>query len=166
MVGQIICNISNLYRVKYGDKYIECTARGKFKNENLKPLVGDKVIFDKEKKLIIELLPRKNELLRPPICNIDQALIVMSAKEPNFDLYLLDKMISIINYNNINTIICITKLDLLSSEEGNKMDEYIKYYQKLGYEVLTNEQTEKIHSLLKNKITVLTGQSGVGKSTL
>ena len=113
MVGQIIRNISNLYTVKYENNYIECNARGKFKNKNLKPLVGDKVIFDKEKKLITELLPRKNELLRPPICNVDQALIVISVKEPNLDKYLLDKMISIISNEGINIIICFTKLDLL-----------------------------------------------------
>ncbi|MDD2469375.1 MAG: GTPase RsgA, partial [Bacilli bacterium] len=96
MQGQIIGNISDLYKVKYKDGYVNCKARGKFKNKNLRPVVGDKVIFDLDKQVITELLPRKNELIRPSICNIDQALIVMSAIEPKFDSYLLDKMISII----------------------------------------------------------------------
>ncbi|HHX16409.1 MAG TPA: ribosome small subunit-dependent GTPase A [Mollicutes bacterium] len=166
MVGQIIRNISNLYTVKYENNYIECNARGKFKNKNLKPLVGDKVIFDKEKKLITELLPRKNELLRPPICNVDQALIVISVKEPNLDKYLLDKMISIISNEGINIIICFTKLDLLEGLKKDEINEYIKYYKQIGYDVVTNNQTEELHRLLKNKITVLAGQSGVGKSSL
>lgn len=166
MVGQIISNISDLYRVKYDDKYIDCKARGKFKNEKLKPLVGDKVIFDVDKKIIEELLPRKNELVRPPICNIDQALIVMSFKEPSLDLYLLDKMISIISFNNIDIIICFTKLDLLSNEENDEMSKYIEYYQNIGYKVVCNNKINELITLLKGKITVVTGQSGVGKSSL
>ena len=138
MKGQIIGNISDLYKVKYNAGYINCKARGKFKNEKLKPLVGDKVIVDVEKKLITELLPRKNELVRPPICNVDQALVIISVKEPNLDLYLLDKMISIINFNNIDVIICFTKLDLLNEEETLSINKYMDYYRKIGYTVLTN----------------------------
>lgn len=166
MIGQIIGNISDLYKVKYDGGYINCKARGKFKNQNIKPLVGDKVIFDMKQSIIDEILPRKNELLRPPICNIDQALIIMSAKEPNYDLYLLDKMISIIEYNNIDVIICFTKLDLLDKEEAKEIDNYIKYYQSIGYKVVKNTELKKIYQLLKDKITTVTGQSGVGKSTL
>jgi ribosome biogenesis GTPase len=164
--GQIIGNISDLYKVKYVDGYINCKARGKFKNDNLKPLVGDNVIFDFDKKIITELLPRNNELVRPPICNIDQALIVMSVKEPRLDLNLLDKMISIISYNNIDIVICFTKLDLLEQDEIDSIEEYIKYYKKIGYKVVTNNQLDEVYEILKNKITAVTGQSGVGKSSL
>lgn len=166
MKGQIIGNISDLYKVKYADGYVNCKARGKFKNLNLKPLVGDKVIFDLDKQIIDQLLPRKNELLRPPICNIDQALIVMSAKEPNFDIYLLDKMISIINFNNIKAVICFTKLDLLDKKEIKIIDAYINYYRKIGYTVIKNTQIKELYEMLKDKITAVTGQSGVGKSSL
>lgn len=166
MKGQIIGNISDLYKVKYNAGYINCKARGKFKNEKLKPLVGDKVIVDVEKKLITELLPRKNELVRPPICNVDQALVIISVKEPNLDLYLLDKMISIINFNNIDVIICFTKLDLLNEEETLSINKYMDYYRKIGYTVLTNLDKSMLYEQLKNKITVVAGQSGVGKSSL
>lgn len=166
MTGQIIGNISDLYYIKYESGYINCKARGKFRNQNLKPIVGDKVIFDIDKELIMELLPRKNELVRPPICNIDQALIVMSAKEPNFDIYLLDKMINIITYNNIDVVICFTKLDLLDEKETLFINGYIDYYRKIGYKVFSNTQTDDLYEILKNKITAVTGQSGVGKSSL
>jgi ribosome biogenesis GTPase len=166
MIGQIICNISDLYKVKYEGSYIDCKARGNFKNKQLKPLVGDRVIIDVDKKLITELLPRDNELLRPPICNVDQALIVVSVKDPNLDLYLLDKLISIITYNNIDIIICFTKLDLLNSDEEKIIDSYMTYYKNIGYKAIKNTQIDKLKDLLKNKVTVLTGQSGVGKSSL
>ncbi|MFA5408779.1 MAG: ribosome small subunit-dependent GTPase A [Bacilli bacterium] len=166
MRGQIIGNISDLYKVKYEDSYINCKARGKFRNQNIKPLVGDKVIFNIREKIITELLPRKNELVRPPICNVDQALIVMSVKEPNLDLYLLDKMISIISFNNIDIIICLTKLDLLSDNEQDTISEYISYYRGLGYNIINNNEVDRLKDLLKDKITVVTGQSGVGKSSL
>lgn len=166
MQGQIIGNISDLYKVKYKDGYVNCKARGKFKNKNLRPVVGDKVIFDLDKQVITELLPRKNELIRPSICNIDQALIVMSAIEPKFDSYLLDKMISIITFNKIDIIVCFTKLDLLDEEQLKNINNYINYYQKIGYIVISNTQIDDLHNLLKNKITAVTGQSGVGKSSL
>lgn len=166
MQGQIIGNKSNLYKVKYEDNYILCKARGKFKNENLKPLVGDRVLFDIDKQMIMTLLPRKNELIRPPICNVDQALIVMSVKEPSFDDYLLDKMINIIHYHKIDVIICLTKLDLLNQNERETIDTYIDYYCSLGYSVVINTDLDKLKALLKNKVTTVTGQSGVGKSSL
>lgn len=166
MQGQIIGNKSDLYKVKYDDNYILCKARGKFKNENLKPLVGDRVLFDIDKKMIMTLLPRKNELIRPPICNIDQALIVMSVKEPSFDDYLLDKMINIIHYHKIDVTICLTKLDLLKPNERKEINNYIDYYRFIGYTVITNTEVDKLKAILKNKITAVTGQSGVGKSSL
>lgn len=166
MVGQIIGNISDLYKVKYEHGYVNCKARGLFKNKNIKPLVGDKVTIDVQKELITEILPRKNELVRPPICNVDQALIVISVKEPNLDLYLLDKMISIVSFNAIDVIICFSKLDLLNDEEREHINKCIAYYQKIGYKVFENTQIDELYKLLKNKITVVTGQSGVGKSSI
>lgn len=166
MIGKIINNISDIYKVKYEKGCVECKARGKFKNDGIKPLVGDTVIFDIEKKIINEIRPRKNELVRPPISNVDQALIVISAKEPNLDLYLLDKMISIITFNNIDIIICFSKLDLLLKNEIQEIERYIKYYESIGYKVVKNTQIKELRKLLSNKTTVITGQSGVGKSTL
>lgn len=166
MKGQIVKIISNHYTVAInGQKYV-CKAIGKFRNQNIKPLVGDIVKIDLDKKVITEVKPRRNELVRPSIANVDQALIVTSVKEPNFNTNLLDKLLIIIEYNNIRPIICFTKLDLLTKDELRKIKEYINYYRKIGYKVYLNNELETIKPIFKNKITVVTGQSGVGKSTL
>ena len=163
MNGLIIKNISDLYRVKSEDGYYDCKAKGLFRKKNITPTVGDKVIFDKDKKIITDILERKNILVRPPIANIDQAIIVMSTINPSFSTYLVDKLLNIIEFNNIKPIICLSKLDLRNNDE---IDRHIKYYRNIGYTVILNTETENIKKLLRNKITVLTGQSGVGKSTL
>lgn len=166
MEGIIIKNISNDYLVATKDKNYTCKARGKFRKDKIKPLVGDKVIFDSTTNYIKEIKPRKNYLIRPNVSNIDQALIVTSVKNPNFDSNLLDKLLTIISYNNIEPIICFTKLDLLTEEEKKKMNLYINYYKKIGYKVTDNTNIEHFENILKNKITVLAGQSGAGKSSL
>ena len=164
MEGLIIKNISDLYIVKSNDKVYNCKAKGLFRKEGITPTVGDKVIFDEEKMVITNILTRKNILVRPPISNVDQAIIVMSVVNPTLSTNLVDKFINIIEYNNIKPILCLTKLDLL--EDKTSINEYIDYYKSIGYEVIINTETDKIKDILKNKITVITGQSGVGKSTL
>jgi ribosome biogenesis GTPase len=166
MQGIITKNISNDYTISADEKEYICKARGKFRKEKITPLVGDKCIFDEQKKYIIEILPRKTELVRPPIANIDQAVIITSVKEPDFSSNLLDKLLCIIEYNNITPIICFTKLDLLNSEETKKIEKIIEYYKKIGYKVYKNTEIEGLKQIFKNKITVFTGQSGAGKSTL
>jgi len=166
MQGQIIKNISNDYTVLVEDKKYICKARGKFRKLNLIPLVGDQVIFDEVNNYILEILPRKNSLVRPPVSNIDQVIIVTSVKKPDFDTNLLDKMLNIVEFNNIKPIICLTKLDLLNEEELKEINIYISYYQKIGYLVLINTELDKIKDVIREKINVFTGQSGAGKSTL
>ena len=166
MEGIIIKNISNDYLVKNSEVECICRPRGKFRNMKLIPLVGDKVIFDYEKKYLLEIMERKNSLIRPSVSNVDQAVIVSSVKHPEIDTNLLDKLLTIISFNKIEPIICFTKLDLLNSEERILIDEYIKYYRSIGYIVVTNENKDNFNDLFKGKITVLTGQSGAGKSSL
>lgn len=166
MEGLIIKNISNDYVVKIDKKKYTCKPRGKFRKEKIKPVVGDKVIIDPINNYILEIKPRKNHLIRPNVANIDQALIVTSVKNPNLDTNLLDKLLTIISYNNITPIICFTKIDLLDKEELQNLDEYIEYYKKIGYKVLTNSSPTNFSNIFKNKITVLAGQSGAGKSSL
>ena len=166
MEGIVIKNISNDYLIKSDSDIYLCKARGKFRQMKLSPLVGDRVIFDEKNKYILEILDRKNCLVRPSVSNIDQAFIVSSVKRPELDTYLLDKLLTIISYHNIEPIICFTKLDLLSVDEVDVINKYIQYYQKIGYMVVTNEEEDKIRDLLKGKITVLAGQSGAGKSSL
>lgn len=165
MIGRIIKIVSNDYTVKCedGNTYI-CKARGVFRNKKITPLVGDFVKITKEKNLIEEIMKRKNELIRPPVSNIDIALVVTSAKEPDFSSNLLDKMIDIIEFNNIMPVICISKYDLLDNTK--EMDEIIEYYKKIGYKVFINTQIEDIKKIFKDNVTILTGQTGVGKSSL
>ena len=166
MQGTIVKQISNDYTVKLDDNtLVVCKARGKFRNLHLTPLVGDKVIIDYQNKYIMEILPRTNELIRPSIANVDQAVIITSVHIPNFSSNLLDKLLTIIEYNNIKPIICFTKLDLIDDEYRKEIDIYINYYRRIGYDVYLNTD-EKIKDIFKNKVTVFAGQSGAGKSTL
>lgn len=162
--GLIIKNISDLYIVKCNNNIYKCKAKGIFRKDKITPTVGDRVIIDTEKKVITNILERKNILVRPPIANVDQAIIVMSAVKPDFSTNLVDKLITIIEYNNIKPILCISKMDLLT--DTKTINTYINYYKSIGYEVVLNTEINKIKLLLKDKITVITGQSGVGKSTL
>ena len=164
MVGKVIKLISNKWTVQVEEHYYECSSIGKFKYLKVSPLVGDVVEIDINNKVITTIYPRKNELVRPPIANVDQAIILTSCKEPDFSSNLLDKMLVIIEYNNVKPIICFTKYDLL--KDTKEIDEIINYYKKVGYEVYINSDVEKIKSVFKGKITVLTGQTGVGKSSL
>ena len=165
MEGKIIKIISNDYTVLSNNSNYVCKSRGKFRNVNITPLVGDEVVFDELNNYILEVKKRKNELLRPPVSNIDNALIITNVK-PTFNTNLLDKLLCIIEFNNIKPIICFTKLDLLNEEELNDIKKYMDYYKKIGYEVYDNRNIAEIKKIFKNKITVLTGQSGAGKSTL
>lgn len=166
MQGQIIKQISNLYTVKVGDMLYGCRARGKFRKDNISPMVGDYVIINTEDNVIESILERKNELDRPVIANVDIALIVTSTKKPNLDLNLLDKLISVITFNDIEPVICFTKLDLLNEVEKENMDNLRKYYEMIGINCVYNTETAEIKRLLDNNIVVLAGQTGAGKSSL
>ncbi len=166
MEGLIIKNISNDYTVLANNNYYNCKARGRFRKDNIIPLVGDHVVFDEKEKYIKEIKTRKNMLIRPSVANIDQALIVTSVKEPELSTVLLDKMLTIISYNNIKPIICFTKTDLLNEKEILEFTKLKDYYESIGYQTVINIEKETILKLFKNKVTVFTGQSGAGKSTL
>ena len=164
MRGRIIKNISNDYTVDNNGKLYTCKPRGKFRLNNQIPLVGDIVEFDENNNYILNIQPRKNELIRPSIANVDIAVIVTSVKNPNFDTNLLDKSLTIISYNNITPVIYFTKLDLLTNEELKNIEKFINYYKKIGYHVAITK--EELMTIIKNKTVVFTGQSGAGKSTL
>ena len=164
MTGKIIKNISNDYTINSNGKLYICKPRGKFRLNNQTPLVGDIVNFDEENNYIIDILPRKNELIRPNVANIDIAVIVTSVKEPNLDTNLLDKNLTIISYNNIEPIIYFTKIDLLNEEEKKELTKLIQYYDHIGYQTTT--EPVDLLTKIENKVVVFTGQSGAGKSTL
>lgn len=165
MEGRIIKNISNDYVVKIDNKLYTCKPRGKFRISNLTPLVGDIVEIDNNNNYIIDIKKRKNSLIRPSVSNIDKAIIVTSVK-PKLDTNLLDKLLVLTMYNNIEPVICFTKLDLLNLEELKEINSIINYYESIGYVTVKNTQIDKIKSILKNNLSVFVGQSGAGKSSL
>lgn len=166
MKGQIVKILSNLYFVQVEDKVYDCRSRGVFRNQNITPVVGDYCIFSVEDKYILEILPRKNFLIRPLVSNVDQGLIVTSLRIPEFSSNLLDKLLLIMELNRIEPIICITKEDLISEEEKENIRDIMKYYQSIGYNVIYNYETDKLKEIFKDKTTVFTGQTGAGKSSL
>ena len=166
MKGQIVKILSNLYFVNCDGEVIDCHSRGNFRNKNITPVVGDYCVIDKDSKYILEILPRKNFLIRPLVANIDQGLIVTSLKTPDFSTNLLDKLILIMEINKIKPIICITKEDIISEKEKEEVKLILDYYKKIGYSVFYNYEIEEIKKIFKDKITVFTGQTGAGKSSL
>lgn len=165
MIGRIVKLISNDYTVIGDQNCYVCKSRGKFRNQNISPKVGDMVEIDPVNHYILQVLPRKNELVRPPVSNIDQVIIITSVKHPDFSTNLLDKLLTIIEYHNIKPLICFTKLDLLSDLERPLIERYMNYYQ-IYYDCYQNTELEQIKQSFQDKITVFTGQSGAGKSTL
>jgi len=166
MRGQIIKISSDLYFVSAENAIYPCKCRGIFRKEHITPVVGDYVLFSKEKKLVEEILPRKNIFDRPKVSNIDQAFLVTSLKLPDFSLNLLDKFIVLMEINKVKPIICITKSDLLNAKELEQIEKSLQYYRRLGYTVIYNTEIDKIKELLADKTSVFTGQTGAGKSTL
>lgn len=174
MQGKIVKGISGFYYVHVGESGIyECKARGAFRNQKIKPLVGDDVeiaIVDEETKKgnIEKILPRKNELIRPAVANIDLALIIFAAAKPQPNFNLLDRFLIMMEYQKVPVTICFNKKDLL---EESEIEEFAGVYKKCGYSVLytsaeKEEGIRELHALLDGKTTAVAGPSGVGKSSL
>jgi len=173
--GQIRKALGGYYYVYDGAQLIQCRGRGVFRNRGESPLVGDIVEYTLETEgsdgTIQKIMDRQNELVRPPIANIDQGILVFSVKEPNFNTILLDRFLVVLESFHVHPIICLTKMDLLEEHEREELQGYIKDYESMGYTVLQTykgeeELLERLQPILKGKTSVLAGQSGVGKSTL
>ena len=121
MRGQIVKIHSDLHFVQEGTEIYPCKCRGVFRKEKILPLVGDFVEFDKEKLLVEKVLPRKNEFSRPKVSNIDQAFLITSLVSPDFSLNLLDKLLVLMELHSVRPIICITKKDLVSEDDYDKI---------------------------------------------
>lgn len=166
--GLIIKAISGFYYVEVADKIYECKARGAFRRDKSAPLVGDLVTISLSQKgypVIDKIHPRKNFLVRPPMANIDNIVIVCSTVSPSPNYTVIDKMISTAVYNDMEPVIVISKSDICPG------DELFDIYQKtvirtIIYSAVTGEGIDEIYSILPNKITAFIGNSGVGKSTL
>lgn len=166
MQGQIVKISSNRHIVECNGIRYNTIPRGKFRKERLIPKVGDLVSFDEKKLVIEEILERKNTFDRPMVSNIDQAFIVTSLVNPNFSLGLLDRLITLMELHSVRVVICLAKIDLVLEDNYKVIKDFMKYYEKLGYEVVTNQDIDKIKKLIKNKTNVFIGQTGAGKSTL
>ena len=173
MQGLIVENISNLYKVKTDDKIYETTARGKFKKDEILPVVGDFVnitVTDEEKNIaVIERIEeRKVYIKRPKLANITQIIFVVSSKDPKPDLLMLDKQLAFAEYIGVKAIIVLNKTDLDKKQEFENIK---KIYSEIGYNIiLTNAKQrkgiEELKEMLKNNVNAFSGNSGVGKSTL
>ena len=166
MQGRITKQISNQYTVEVDGEKIVCNARGKFKNMGLSPVVGDIVEVDADNKTIEKINTRKNKLDRPVVANVDIALIVTSLKKPDLSLNLLDKLLTIVLSNNIEPIIILTKIDLVNKKDLKEYKKIFNYYENLGIKVIPNTKLHKLKRTIKEKVVVLTGQTGAGKSTM
>ncbi len=174
MQGKIIKALSGFYYVdSEGSGVFACRAKGIFRHDKVTPLVGDNVVFeitDREalEGNVTEILERKNSLIRPATANVDQALVVFAARQPDPNLNLLDRFLVMMKKQGIHTTICFNKVDIVHRDEIAQLEEI---YRLCGHEVIfasvrENEGIEKIRSVLKGKTTVLAGPSGVGKSSL
>lgn len=180
--GLIVKALSGYYYVKpegsAPGEVIQCRGRGIFKKKGLTPLVGDQVIYtptENGEGTVDEILPRATELVRPPIANARLAVLLFSLKEPDLNLSLLDKFLVHIEHAGLRALICLTKEDLLGeaeeTEEADITEQVKKLYEEIGYEVIITSSvsglgTDEVRSRLAGEISVFSGQSGVGKSTL
>ncbi|HIS69668.1 MAG TPA: ribosome small subunit-dependent GTPase A [Candidatus Gallacutalibacter stercoravium] len=166
--GIILKGVGGSYHVGTAGALLVCTARGLFRKDNKKPLPGDrvKILTDgKETHTIVEILPRKNELVRPPVANVDQLVVVTSLCDPQPNALVIDKMLALAVKNHIRPIVVFSKVDL---QDGAW---WFHVYQQAGFCVIpfssvTGEGVDAVRQLLQGGITVFTGNSGVGKSSL
>jgi len=168
--GQIISNISNIYQVQVENKIIECKARGKMKQDETVPVVGDYVEIEELEKeegkgIITAILPRTMYSKRPKLANLTQIILVLSLKSPKPDLLLLDKQLAYAEFLKIKPIICMNKIDLGKQEQIKEIQDI---YAKIGYPILETNAKENIgledlKEVLKGEITAFSGNSGVRK---
>ncbi len=174
MQGKIVKGISGFYYVHVvGTGIYECKAKGAFRNQKIKPLVGDNVeiaVIDEENKKgnVEAILPRKNELIRPAVSNIDMALVIFAAAKPDPNFNLLDRFLCMMEYQKVPVTICFNKCDLVTEEQKQELE---AIYKPAGYDIIFTSAKAGIHldelkALLKGKTTTVAGPSGVGKSSL
>ncbi|RPF56040.1 ribosome small subunit-dependent GTPase A [Aquisalibacillus elongatus] len=172
--GKIVKALSGFYDVMADGEVYTCKGRGLFRKKKITPLVGDHVEIELEHDgtgTIVNINERTNEFVRPPIANIDQAIIVSSAVEPEFNPLLLDRFLVLVEHKDIRPLIVLTKEDITTDEQLQQLNDYSKTYKSIGYDVLIvskvmDDLRDKIMPYLSNRLSVIAGQSGVGKSTL
>ena len=169
MDGIITFCIAGKYVVKCQHSEIECTAKGSFRNQHIKPLVGDKVGIDEENKLIKEIYPRRSSLIRPAVANVDHLIIVHSYAQPAFSYGLIFKYLTYANMHGIKASVVISKID--KCENNEDLRGILKVFHQISVPIyLVNskkgEGIDEVKKIFQNNIVALIGTSGVGKSTL
>ncbi|MFE5319668.1 ribosome small subunit-dependent GTPase A [Paenibacillus sp. NPDC056579] len=187
--GLIVKALSGYYYVLSDDNEvmssIQCRARGIFKKRGVSPLVGDRVLYELTENgegTVDEIMPRTSELVRPPVANVELVVLVFAVQEPALNLQLLDKFLVHTESAGLNTIICLTKQDLISEEDGEApkskgemlpagMEHIMQLYESIGYQVIATSAkcgigVDAVLEQLAGRISVFAGQSGVGKSSL
>ncbi|MEY8441220.1 ribosome small subunit-dependent GTPase A [Lactobacillaceae bacterium 24-114] len=173
--GIIQQSLSGFYDILVDGKIYRTRGRGNFRARKIKPLVGDKVEFEAENQnegYLLKILPRKNELVRPPVANVDSAVVVTAAKQPAFSTNLLDRQLIALEAQKITPIIYFSKTDLLNKEEFEELEMIAVEYEKIGYRVFLNanpfapDQLKHLMAILNGNIVTMMGQTGAGKSTL
>lgn len=173
MQGIIMKAIAGFFYVNTGNETIECRARGIFKKKKITPLVGDRVDIsideaDPTKGRIDEIFDRTNELVRPPVANVTQAIVVFAVAQPDPNINLLDKLLAICEHRGLKVILCFNKVDLDQEAYVASLEET---YMKAGYKVIPTSATNHVEidalkEVLQDEISVFAGPSGVGKSSL
>ncbi len=172
MEGTIVKGIAGFYYVKHEDTVYQCKARGVFKNDGIKPMVGDYVTFEEgegesDDGWIVEIHERKNSFIRPPISNVDCFVIVMAAAHPKPNLAVMDKFLVMAEKSGTDIVLCVNKTDLAKGKTVQQLEEvYGKVYPIVFMSCNTNTGLEELRSRLKGKHVALAGPSGVGKSTI
>lgn len=171
--GIITKGVGGNYYVDIGSKILECRARGLFRLKNIKPLVGDKVLIriteeDEDMGYIEEIKERTSEIKRPPVANAQQLVIIFSVKNPEPSFILLDKLLIAAKSNNLNPVICINKSDLANEEEKENI---LNIFKNTGYKIIftskyDEDSLQNLKDILKDRLNVFSGPSGVGKSSL
>ncbi|MGI6707017.1 MAG: ribosome small subunit-dependent GTPase A [Clostridia bacterium] len=171
--GIIIKGVGGFYYIRSEDGLVwECKARGKFRKQRLTPLVGDRVVFQpgegEELGFIDEILSRRNEMIRPPVANIDQVIVVLSYIMPQPDYLLIDKMLLQASKQSVQALLCINKCDLINEDQIRSM---YRNFKNTGYPILQTSAKSglgiaELKKFMKGKLSTFAGQSGVGKSSL
>ena len=170
--GIITKGIGGFYYVDTGEKVYECRARGLFRLQNIIPMVGDRVEIEVDKDThqgyVKNIAERKNEMIRPPVANIDQVIMVFAARKPNINLELLQRFLVYAEYIGLRIVVCINKIDIGEDEDLIFLEEMVKSipYEFVKTSAVTKTGIKTLKSYLKGNVSVFAGPSGVGKSTL
>ncbi len=172
LTGKVIKGIGGFYYVVAANALYECRARGLFRKQGITPLVGDVVDIEptgeENVAFLCDVHSRTSELVRPAVANADQSMLIFAAARPDINFGLIDRFLANMTQQDMDTILCVTKTDLVDED---KLQSIIEIYDKAGYEIYpvcnkTGEGLDRILQVLKGKSTVLSGPSGVGKSSL